>query len=350
MSRVFAAIAIGLAVVLAGVTAYFALPTGSSLRLPSLLDFGAPTGPTAQLTYSVDQDAVRDGQLDDASERMAATLRAATPSILHNGRDVRDGVATISLVDPSDRERALSVLDAALARTPEGAQILTFVPGADGVIEARITSEHLQALTRARARQNMEVIRRRIDAMGRRATFRLTSDNRIVVRVAGMQDAEAVRSLIGHRGRLTFHLVRELAPEGRAPAGAMLVEPYPGSDASIEAVEQRARLTGEHIARAFPSTDPQTGEWTLSFGLDREGTRLFCRITRDHVGERFAILLDNRVLTAPRINEPICGGSGQISGNFTAQSANEMVMMLNTGALPAPLVLIDERIVDGDTN
>lgn len=344
MSRVFAAIAIGLAVVLAGVTAYFTLPAGSSLRLPSLLDFGAPAGPTAQLIYAVDQDAVRDGRLDEATDRIAATLRAATPSILYNGRGVRDGVARISLADHDDRERALNVLETALALTPEGTPALTFAAGADGVIEARLAPDHLQLLTRQAARQSIEVMRRRIDPTGRRAALRLTRDNRIVVRVAGMQDTDALRSLLGPQGRLTFHLVRQLAPEGRAPAGAMLVEPYPGFDASVEAVEQRARLTGDHLARASPSLDQQTGEWVLAFGLDREGTRLFCRITRDNVGKRFAILLDNRVLTAPLINEPICGGTGQISGNFTAQSANELVMMLNAGALPAPLVLIDERI------
>jgi preprotein translocase subunit SecD len=108
-------------------------------------------------------------------------------------------------------------------------------------------------------------------------------------------------------------------------------------------------MTSEHLDRANPSTDAQTGEWVLAFALDREGARLFCRITRDNVGERFAILLDNRVLTAPRINEPICGGSGQISGNFTAQSASELAIMLNAGALPAPLILIDERIAGNAT-
>jgi protein-export membrane protein SecD len=348
MSKVFAAIAIALALVLAGVTAYFALPAGSLAQLPGLLDFGAPIGPTVQLTYAVNQDAVRDDRLEEASDRMAATLRGATPSILYNGRGVRDGVATISLVDDATRERALRVLDAALARTPEGALVLTFVPGADGVIEARIAPEHLQSLTQAAATQNMRVIRRRIDAIARRVTLRLTSDSRVVVRVAGM-DSEAVRGLIGHQGRLTFHLVRELAPEGRAPAGAMLAAPYPGVDASVEAVEQRARLTGEHIARAYPSIDPRTGEWVVGFAFNREGTRLFCRITRDNVGERFAILIDNRVLTAPQINEPICSGTGQISGNFTAQSANELVILLNAGALPAPLVLIDERIDSNPT-
>lgn len=345
MGKVFAAIAIALAVVLAGVTAYFSLPAGSLPQLSSLLDFSAPTGPTAQLTYAVDQEALRDNRLEAASERMAATLRQAAPRILHNGRGVRDGVARISLVDPGDRDRALSVLNAALAQTPDGPPALAFAPGADGVIEARLAPANLHFITRQAARDSIEILRRRIDPAGRRATLSLTSDNRIVVQVAGVQDTETLRRLLGPQGRLTFHMVREHAPEGGAPVGAILVQPYPGFDALAVAVEQRARLTGAHLASAYPQRDELTGEWVLAFTLNREGTRLFCRITRDNVGKRFAILLDNRVLTSPVINEPICAGTGRISGNFTAQSANELSVMLSAGALPAPLLLVDERIV-----
>jgi protein-export membrane protein SecD len=126
----------------------------------------------------------------------------------------------------------------------------------------------------------------------------------------------------------------------------MVAQPYGSIGQTAEVVERRARLTGEHLSRASPSTDPQTSEFVLSFQLDNEGSRIFCRITREYVNQRFAILLDNQVLTAPRINEPICGGSGQISGNFSAQSASELSLMLNAGALPAPLTVIEERTVD----
>ena len=113
-------------------------------------------------------------------------------------------------------------------------------------------------------------------------------------------------------------------------------------------VERRPRFTGERLTRASPSTDPQTGEFVLSFALDSEGTTLFCRITRENTGNRFAILLDNQVLTAPRINEPICGGTGQISGNFTAESANNLAIMLRAGALPAPLSVVEQRSVTAE--
>jgi protein-export membrane protein SecD len=159
-----------------------------------------------------------------------------------------------------------------------------------------------------------------------------------------------LKERIGQTALMTFHMVREVSPEeaasGRLPPGTMLVQPYPQSNGSQEVVERRPRFTGERLTRANPSTDPQTAEFVLSFALDSEGSRLFCRITREHTNDRFAILLDNQVLTAPRINEPICGGTGQISGNFSAESANNLAVMLRAGALPAPLSVIDERTVD----
>ena len=124
----------------------------------------------------------------------------------------------------------------------------------------------------------------------------------------------------------------------------MVVRPYAGAPGYAEVVERRPRLTGAQLRRVAPSTDSGTGQFVLSFEFDDEGKRTFCRLTRAHQGQRFAILLDNQVLTAPRINEPICGGSGQITGNFTAQSVNELAMLLGAGALPVPLHVIEEGV------
>ena len=124
----------------------------------------------------------------------------------------------------------------------------------------------------------------------------------------------------------------------------MLVQPYPRIGQTAEVVERRPRFTGERLVRASPSSDPITGEFVLSFQLDTQGTLVFCRLTNEYTGQRFAVLLDNQVLTAPRINEPICAGTGQISGNFTAQSANDLAVILRAGALPAPLIVVEEGI------
>ena len=147
-------------------------------------------------------------------------------------------------------------------------------------------------------------------------------DDRIVVQAPGVSDPEQLKNRIGQTALMTFHMVREVDP-GRCAAGRCRLARcwcslIRASASSAEVVERRPRFTGERLTDASPSTDPQTGEFVLSFRLDSQGTRMFCRITREYTGQRFAILLDNQVLTAPTINEPICGGSGQISGNFTA--------------------------------
>lgn len=239
-----------------------------------------------------------------------------------------------------------------IARSPTGGNdIINFTENPDGLIEARITPVHLRELSRQAAQQSIEVIRRRIDPTGTaEVTIVRQGDERVIVQAPGVTDPQQLKDRIGQTALMTFHMVRDVDPAdaaaGRLPPGAMLVQPYPDSGAAPEIVERRPRFTGERLTRANPSTDPQTNEFVLSFQLDSEGARIFCRITRENTGNRFAILLDNQVLTAPRINEPICGGSGQISGNFTAESANNLAVMLRAGALPAPLSVIDERTVD----
>jgi protein-export membrane protein SecD len=304
----------------------------------------------SQLLLEIDVETMRRQQLDNVADLMASTLRDA--DIRYTSRGVVDDAARIRLVDPTQLESARRVLRP-LAQSSTGGTSpnYEYTEGAEGLIEARITETHLRELRRQAAQQSIEVIRRRIDPNGTaEVTIVRQGDDRIVVQAPGVSDPELLKQRIGQTALMTFHMVRETPPEdaaaGRLPPGTMVVQPYPQGNGTPEIVERRPRFTGERLVRANPSTDSQTGEFVLSFQLDSEGSRIFCRITRENTGNRFAILLDNQVLTAPRINEPICGGSGQISGNFTAESANNLAVMLRAGALPAPLTVIDERTVD----
>jgi preprotein translocase subunit SecD len=304
----------------------------------------------SQLLLEVDVSELKKQQLENIADQMASALREADPQIRYTGRGVVAEAARVRLVDPSQFERARVALNPLARSTTGGDDILTFAPGVDGLIEARMAESYVRELSRQAARQSVEVIRRRIDPEGvSEVTIVPQGDRRIVVQAPGVSDPEQLKSRIGQTALMTFHMVREVDPQeaaqGRLPPGAMLVQPYPTIGDSSEIVERRPRFTGERLTRANPSTDPQTSEFVLAFALDSEGSRIFCRITRENTGKRFAILLDNQVLTAPRINEPICGGSGQISGNFTAQTANELAVMLKAGALPAPLSVIEERTV-----
>ena len=305
----------------------------------------------SQLLLEIDTATLRRQQLDNFADQMAAALREAEPQIRFTGRGVVADAARVRLIDPAQMQAARRALRPLAISTTNGNEIATYTENPDGLIEARLSEAHLRELSRQAAQQSIEVIRRRIDPNGTsEVTIVRQGDDRIIVQAPGVSDPEMLKERIGQTALMTFHMVREVSPEeaatGRLPPGTMAVEPYPDSGGSQEIVERRPRFTGERLVRANPSTDSQTSEFVLSFALDSEGTRIFCRITRENTGNRFAILLDNQVLTAPRINEPICGGTGQISGNVTAESANNLAVMLRAGALPAPLTVIDERTVD----
>ena len=319
--------------------------------LPSqAMNLGLDLRGGVHLLLEVDTATLQRQHLDNIADQMGAALRDASPTIRFTGRGVLGDAGRVRVTDPQDLERARRALRE-IARSPTSQnEILNFTEGADGLIEARMTPAHLRELVRQAAQQSIEVIRRRVDPTGTsEVTIMRQGDDRIVVQAPGLADPEELKNRIGQTALMTFHMVRQLdeadAAAGRIPAGAMYVQPYPGIGDQPELVERRPRFTGERLTRANPSTDGQTGEIVLSFQLDSQGTRLFCTITRQFTGQRFAILLDNQVLTAPRINEPICGGSGQISGNFNAKSASDLAVMLRAGALPAPLSVIEERAV-----
>jgi preprotein translocase subunit SecD len=332
------------------------VPQSARDALPSFMprqaiNLGLDLQGGSQLLLEIDTTAMQRQQLDNIADQMATALRDATPRIGFTGRGVVADAARIRLTDVADLPRAREALQPIARDSASGNEILTLTENPDGLIEARILPNYLRQLSRQAAQQSIEVIRRRIDPTGTsEVSIARQGDDRIVVQAPGMSDPEELKRRIGQTALMTFHLVREVPPEdaaaGRLPPGTMLVQPYPEVGDGAEVVERRPRLTGEHLVRASASTDPQTAEYVLAFGLDGEGTRRFCRITRDYTNQRFAILLDNQVLTAPTINEPICGGSGQISGNFTPQSATDLAVMLRAGALPAPLSVIDERTVD----
>ena len=315
--------------------------------LPSqTINLGLDLRGGSQLLLEVDVPALKRARLDDIAGQMSTTLRDAEPRILTTGRGVVGDAARIRLVNPSDMERAQRELRTLAVSPTGGAETMRFISGADGLIEARMTDAYVSQLSRDAAQQSIEVIRRRIDPQGTsEISISRQGDSRIAVQAPGVSDPEVLRSRIGQTAVMTFHLV----PPTERPTGTMTVAPYPGMEEQGNVtVQRRPEFTGERLQRAFPSTDAQTGEWVLSFQLDGRGTTLFCRITQRHTGERFAILLDNMVLTSPRINEPICGGSGQISGSFTAQSASELAIMLNAGALPAPLNVVEQRSVTAE--
>ena len=192
--------------------------------------------------------------------------------------------------------------------------------------------------------QALEIVRRRVDEVGTKEPNILRRGNdRILVELPGLDDPARIKKLLGKTANLTFRFITE---KDTSDFGSekMLFE-----DNNEEAnVSKRIILSGENLIDAQPRMDNQTNQTVVSFSMDRLGTKKFAKATINGVGKRLAIILDNKIISAPVIRESITGGNGQISGNFTFQSATDLALLLRSGALPAPLNIIEERTVGPD--
>lgn len=220
----------------------------------------------------------------------------------------------------------------------------------DGVLRMTLSDEGIRNAMSHAVTQSLEVVRKRIDELGTtEPVVQRQGDDRVLVQVPGFDDPARLKDIIGQTAKLTFHLVSsEMSAQdaltGRPPAGTKIL--YEESDPPIPyLIESRAMVDGEDLNKAQPQLDQRTNEWVVTFGLDTRGGTRFCQVTTENVGRPFAIVLDEQIVSAPVIRDAICGGSGQISGNFTAESANDLAVLLRAGALPAKLDVIEERSV-----
>lgn len=200
-----------------------------------------------------------------------------------------------------------------------------------------------------------EVIRKRIDEMGtREPTIIQQGNNRIVVQVPGLQDPAELKELLGQTAQLEFKLVDTSAnpadlARGIAPVGSEIL-PYPENPMGQPyiAVKRQIMVAGDELIDAQQSYDPQSNAPVVSIRFNSSGANKFARTTQQNVNKPFAMILDGTVLSAPNINEPILGGSAQISGNFTVESANQLAIALRSGQLPVKLTVVEERTVGPD--
>jgi preprotein translocase subunit SecD len=196
-----------------------------------------------------------------------------------------------------------------------------------------------------------DVVRRRIDPSGTKEITVITEGgNRVLVEVPGVEDPEGLKRLIGQTARLEFKLVdmsanQQDVQQGRAPPGSQVLPMADGT--GFIAVKRRVMVSGEQVIKANQGYD-QDGRPDIELGFNTAGARRFARATQENVGKPFAIILDDKVLSAPNINEPILGGSAQITGNFTVQSAHDLAVSLASGKLPVKLNVIEERTVSAE--
>ncbi len=191
--------------------------------------------------------------------------------------------------------------------------------------------------------QSLEIVRRRIDETGtKEPTIIKRGNERILIELPGLDDPDRIKKLLGKTANLSFRLVTE--NEDTFGSELLSVE---NREEKIN-VSKRIVLSGDNLINAKPTIDNQNNQTVVSFTFDRVGSKKFGRVTTDNVGKRMAIILDNQIISAPVIREPILGGNGQITGDFTFQTATDLALLLRSGSLPAPLTIIEERTVGPD--
>jgi preprotein translocase subunit SecD len=212
----------------------------------------------------------------------------------------------------------------------------------DGIVRVSITDVGLTDKSRKAVEQSIEVIRRRVDALGtREPSIQRQGDDRVLVQVPGLQDPETLKEILGKTAKLEFRLV---ADPGQNPSEIEELDQV--EQEGKLAVEKQVMVKGEDLTDAQLGFDQQrNGEPVVNFRFNIRGAQAFGEVTSKNVGRLFAIVLDNKIISAPRILTPITGGSGQISGHFTSEQANNLSILLRAGALPAKLNIVEERTV-----
>ena len=218
------------------------------------------------------------------------------------------------------------------------------------VIAFEFTSAGLEAKIGRAIQQSLEIIGKRINALGTtEPTIQRQGVDRILIQVPGLQDPERLKALLGQTAKLQFRLVCEAQPQAEGERPPPECEEVPDRENSEQVLwvqtSSRATVDGEDLTDAQPTFDGRTNEPIVSFRFNQKGALRFGKLTQENVGRPFAIVLDNKVVSAPVINEPILGGTGQISGSFTTQEANDLAIVLRSGALPAKLTVVEERTV-----
>ena len=328
------------------------VPAGSMPKfLSQRLNLGLDLQGGSHLLYEVDLASLRAERLTNMIEDVRRTLQ--NDGIAFTGLGQAGNTVTVHITDPTLVQKAqadLSKLAQPLGGAAGGRDLN--VTRADQQITLTPAAESDAAEASKAVDQSIEVIRRRIDQLGtREPTILKQGTNRIVVEAPGESDPEKLKRVVGQTAKLTFQMVdptvsAEEAAQGRTPPGSVLLPQDQPSEPQV-LVQKRVLVSGEMLVDSRPSFD-QYGQPVVTFRFNGQGARRFGEATSKNVGKRFAIVLDNKVISAPSINEPITGGSGQISGHFTVESSNELSLLLRSGALPAKLKVEEQRSVGAE--
>ena len=321
----------------------------------------------AHMLLEVDLSSVLSQAL--ANERIGILEALRDAGIRAESVRIRDGVVIGKMRSAEDRPRALDVLQemsVPVDPTQIGSPRTTSVSpvGADG-FRVEITDAQIEFVRKRTIDQSIEVLRDRIDPSGTtEMTLVREGDERILLQVPGAKNIDEIKEAINKTANLSFHMVhpdsnneqalaqaaRTYNPEdgsARLTSIGTVFYPYEEGGGGL-IIEERTRITGECLENATPGVHPDRGDPIVNFSFNFRCSRLFGEMTAKNRGKLFAVVLDNEIITAPRIQSAITGGKGFIEGSFTPQSASELSRFLNAGALPAKLLIVEERTVSAE--
>ncbi len=294
------------------------------------------------LLLEVQTDALVKEQLSSMLDSVRDTLRDA--KIRYTELRLDEDFVKVNIRNSEDVQKAR---DAIAKINREDTQVET--NGQE--ISVSFTKQALTRMENDATEQSVEIVRKRVDELGtREPSIQRQGTNRIQVQLPGITNPERVKQILGKTAKMTFHLVDETttladAQRGKLPASSFLVSDEDGY-AGQYVLKRKVVVGGEHLKKA--SVAYEGGNPVVAFSFDTYGGKEFAKATKENVGKRLAIVLDNKVISAPNIQTAIVGGQGIITGNFTFESARDLSLMLNAGALPAPLEVVEERTVGPD--
>ena len=308
----------------------------------------------SHILLEVDTNAVRKEKLEavrDDVRRVLRDARVGYTGLVVRGNSVEVRIREGSNFDQAvDKLRELSQPLGGILGSSTGQRTLDVTTEGGSLVRLTLTDPAILERVRQSVEQSIQIIERRVNELGTvEPLIQRQGVDRILVQVPGLQDPTRLKELLGKTAKLDFRMVdvsipAEQALQGRVPPDSEILY---GTTApkTPYLVEKRILVSGSDLTDAQPGFDQRTNEPIVSFRFNTSGARKFAQVTQENVGKPFAIILDNQVISAPVIREPILGGSGQISGSFTVESANDLAILLRAGALPAPLTIIEERTV-----
>ena len=286
----------------------------------------------SHLLLEADTDSVVKQQADDLVTSLRKDLRDENIGYTALATVTNGVKMTINAADKeriSDAQRIIRKLDPGLVVTNNGSDI-------EGIYDAKALKE----IRDQTIERSIEIVHRRIDATGtQEPIIQRQGDSRILVQLPGVENPERIKELLGTTAKLTFHLV-DMEGTGGVDSRKL---PMRENKSQMIAVKRKVIMSGDMLVDARPAF--QDGNPIVSFRLNSLGAQRFCDVTRNNVNKPFAVVLDNQIITAPNINEPICGGSAQISGRFSTQESSDLALLLRAGALPTTLTVVEERSV-----